>query len=363
MSSPQECPAKTVQDAPEPERPGLRLNTGGKGATLRDMKCATAILTGLLLAVIAAGFWRMRTHRQSAAPAVLPPPSATAGQPPHSAVFLRPQATPAAATRLATPVPEAPLLVKVVIGEDEATARRYTARSEAVWTLGKDLPEEAVAALLAYLRSTEDVLREERVDALKNDLLNVLRAQRRIPPGLSETLIAMFDSQAYGTALLDYCVQHLGALQEATADAAERARIHACLRRAALVPGASYAGTALIALTHTPGEDDEQRHFVNERVAALVYAEDANPAARVTAIQIAAERGYTELLPVIRRIATDPSAPITLRAVSIGALGNFRQPEDAALLERLKASGLSPRLSPAIERALHRCQTPSSERL
>lgn len=327
------------------------------------MKSGMGILFGLLLVAIAGGIGWLWTHRQGERQTPLPPPSATIGKTPHGGVTLRPKETPATATRLEAPIPEVSRLVRVVTGRDETTARRYMARSEAVWTLGKDLPEEAVAALLAYLRSTEDVLREERVDALKNDLLNVLRAQRRIPPRLSETLIAMFDSQAHGMAMLDYCVQHLGALQEATADAAERARIHACLRRAALVPGASYAGTALIALTHTPGEDDEQRHFVNERVAALVYAEDTHLAARVTAIQIAAEREYTELLPVIRRIAADPSAPITLRAVSIGALGNFRRPEDAALLERLKASGLSPRLSPAIERALHRCKNPSSERL
>lgn len=327
------------------------------------MKSGMGILFGLLLVAIAGGIGWLWTHRQGERQTPLPPPSATIGKTPHGGVTLRPKETPATATRLEAPIPEVSRLVRVVTGRDETTARRYMARSEAVWTLGKDLPEEAVAALLAYLRSTEDVLREERVDALKNDLLNVLRAQRRIPPRLSETLIAMFDSQAHGMAMLDYCVQHLGALQEATADAAERARIHACLRRAALVPGASYAGTALIALTHTPGEDDEQRHFVNERVAALVYAEDTHLAARVTAIQIAAEREYTELLPVIRRIAADPSAPITLRAVSIGALGNFRRPEDAALLERLKASGLSPRLSPAIERALPRCKNPSSERL
>ncbi len=271
---------------------------------------------------------------------------------------LRPKEVPATATRLEAPKPEVSRLVKIVIGQEEATARRYVARSEAVWKLGKDLPEEAVDALLGYLRSTEDVLREERVDALKNDIMNVLRAQKRVSPQLAETLIAMFDLQAYGVAMLDYCVQHLGALQEATQDTQERARIYDCLRRASLVPGASYAGTALIALTHTPNENDEQRHFVNERVAALLYAEDTHEAARVTATQIAAERGYTEMLPVIRRIATDASASVTLRVVAIGALGTFQQAEDVALLERLRDDTPNPRLRPAIERAIERCQKP-----
>lgn len=285
---------------------------------------------------------------------VAPRPSEARGQG-GGEIALRPKAVPAAATRVEAPRPEVSHLVKVAIGRDEATARRYVARSEAVARLGEDLPEEAVEALLEYLRATEDALREERVDALKNDIMNVLRAQRRVSPKLAETLMAMFDSQAYGVAMLDYCVQHLGAVQEASADEKERSRIHACLQRATRVPGASYAGTALIALLHTPHEDDDMRHFVNERVAALLYAEDTHEAARVTAVQIAAERGYTELLPVIRRIATDASAAVTLRIVAIGALGTFRQTDDVALLERLRVPP-NARLSPAIERALKHCQ-------
>lgn len=310
---------------------------------------------GVLLTV-AMVRWRWSRDGGGSKVALLRPSEVTGQR--EEKVRLRPKEVPATATRLEAPKPEVSRLVKIVIGQEEATARRYVARSEAVWKLGKDLPEEAVDALLGYLRSTEDVLREERVDALKNDIMNVLRAQKRVSPQLAETLIAMFDLQAYGVAMLDYCVQHLGALQEATQDTQERARIYDCLRRASLVPGASYAGTALIALTHTPNENDEQRHFVNERVAALLYAEDTHEAARVTATQIAAERGYTEMLPVIRRIATDASASVTLRVVAIGALGTFQQAEDVALLERLRDDTPNPRLRPAIERAIERCQKP-----
>ena len=311
------------------------------------------IVVGLLL--VAGLTWRMWPRDKVMRQETLPRPSEVRG-PKVTAVRLRPKETPATATRLEKQKPAVSQLVKVAIGRDEATARRYVARSEAVWQLGNTLPEEEVSALLGYLRSTEDVLREERVDALKNDIMNVLRAQERTPKELAETLIAMFDSQAYGEALLDYCVQHLGALQETTANVTERRPIYDCLRRASLVPGASYAGTALIALTHTPNENDEQRHFVNERVAALVYAEDTHEAAKTTAVQIAAERGCTELLPVIRRIAADQSTAVTLRIVAIGALGTFREARDVTLLERLKADAPNPRLRPAIARAIERFQ-------
>ena len=308
----------------------------------------------VVVLVLAIGWWLVprgerNQRREGARPSVVK----IARQ---QAMVLRPQAVPASVTPVEAPKAEVSQLINVIVGQDEGTAHRYVARSEAIWKLGKELPEEAVEALLVYLRSTEDVLREERVDALKNDILNVLRAQKRISPKLAETLIVMFDSQAYGVAMLDYCIQHLGALQEATATVEERNRIYDCLWRAALVPGASYAGTALIALTHTPDEDDDRLHFLNERVTALIYAEDTHPAARVTAVQIAAERGYAEVLPVLRRMAVDQSAAVPLRIVAIGALGTFREVEDGVLLARLRGEDPNPRLRPAIERAIECCQ-------
>ena len=103
------------------------------------------------------------------------------------------------------------------------------------------------------------------------------------------------------------------------------------------------------------------RHFVNERVAALLYAEDSHEAVKVTAIQIAAERGYAELLPVIRRMATDESLPLTQRVVSIGALGRFGCPEDIELLEKRVVPGANPRLLPAVEAALKQLKQATKE--
>ena len=322
------------------------------------MKLRLIILLSVLL--LGACLWWLWPRDEVVAQQALPRPSEVNAQR-ETQLTLRPKEVPVVSTRVEEPVVEVSHLVKVAIGADEATARRYVARSEAVWKLGKDLPDEAVEALLEYLRSTEDVLREERVDALKNDIMNVLRAQKRVSPQLSETLIAMFDSQAYGVAMLDYCIQHLGAVQEASADEEERSRIYACLQRATRVPGASYAGTALIALLHTPHEDDDMRHFVNERVAALLYAEDSHEAAKVTATQIAAERGYAELLPVIRRMATDESLPLTQRVVSIGALGRFGCPEDIELLEKRVVPDANPRLLPAVEAALKQLKQATKE--
>ena len=124
------------------------------------------------------------------------------------------------------------------------------------------MPKDDVDAPLAYLRSQDDVLRVERVAALKNDVMNLLRNQDPPAEGLAETLIGMlldgnnigknnfnssgatapdlenaakfrgenkkvvftscsscFPSQ-HPPVVLDYCIQHLGAMVNELDDAA-----------------------------------------------------------------------------------------------------------------------------------------------
>ena len=85
--------------------------------------------------------------------------------------------------------------VAIVCGEDAATAGRYEARNDALRTIARrrDLPKDDVAALMAYLRWADDALRFERVAALKNDVMNLLRNQEPPVEGLAETLIAMIE--------------------------------------------------------------------------------------------------------------------------------------------------------------------------
>ena len=81
--------------------------------------------------------------------------------------------------------------VAIVCGEDAATAERYEARNDALRSIARrrDLPEDDVAALMAYLSRADDAMRVERVAALKNDVMNLLRSQEPPPKGLAETLM------------------------------------------------------------------------------------------------------------------------------------------------------------------------------
>ena len=178
--------------------------------------------------------------------------------------------------------------VAIVCGADEATADSYEARNDALRSIARrrDLAKGDVDALMAYLRRADDAMWIERVAALKNDVMNLLRNQEPPAEGLAETLIAMIEGRPVagfgrsgragvpppaadgdGTpslpgntihppAVIDYCIQHLGAVVNEL-DEERRARVRGVLVRAAREKTKPYAGTALYSLAEdkraTPG--------------------------------------------------------------------------------------------------------------
>ncbi len=133
-----------------------------------------------------------------------------------------PQATASAAIRIQSVAPKPPTILKsdrtivtasivTVCGADPATDDRYEAWNEALRAIarGRNLSSNDVASLVSWLVSTNDVLRVERLAALKNDVMNLLRNQEPPPPGFADTLIAMFEGGDHPPAILDYCIQHL----------------------------------------------------------------------------------------------------------------------------------------------------------
>ena len=157
-------------------------------------------------------------------------------------------------------VVEASTAVEVVCGADATTADRYEARNDALRSIARirDLPEKDVAALIAYLRTADGAMRVERVAALKNDVMNLLRNLEPPVEGMAETLMGIFEGGKHPPAVLDYCIQHLGAMLDEL-DEKGRLRVRAVLAKAAKRTKQPYAGTALYSLAEdaraTPAQD------------------------------------------------------------------------------------------------------------
>lgn len=263
----------------------------------------------------------------------------------------------AAAT--ATVAFDASRAVAIICGKDSATADRYEERNNALRLIARrrDLPKEDVASLMVYLQSTEDALRSERVAALKNDVMNLLRNQEPSPKGLAETLIAMFRSGKHPPAVLDYCIQHLGAMQCEITDDSLRHRIRETFIFAARQTRQSYAGTALYSLSEDKHASQSQKSELKWLTISLCKR-GSHPVARVSAIQLAGERGYKEILPILRETLSSSRRDAVLDIVSIGSLGLLGDESDLELLSQFSSDT---RRAVAVKAAIKRIKDRASK--
>ena len=249
--------------------------------------------------------------------------------------------------------------VSIVCGNDSATSNRYEARNGALRSIARrrDLSEADVAALLAYLRSHDDSMRIERIAALKNDVMNLLRNQEPSPKGLAETLIAMFKSGNHPPAVLDYCIQHLGAMVKKIEDAALRHRIRETFIFAARQTKQPYAGTALYSLSEDKQASQSQKSEL-KRLTISLCKQGSHPVARISATQLAGERGYKEILPILRETFSSSHRDAVLDIVSIGSLGLLGDESDLKLLSQFSSDT---RRAVAAEAAIKRIKERASK--
>ena len=263
-------------------------------------------------------------------------------------------------------VGEASSAVAIVCGADPTTADRYEARNDALRSIARrrDLPEKDVAALMAYLRRADDAMRVERVAALKNDVMNLLRSQEPPVEGLAETLIVMFEGRDITThnsstpnspthphppAVLDYCIQHLGAMLDEL-DEKGRLRVRAVLAKAAKRTKQPYAGTALYSLAEDKRATREQEGELKRLTLALCKP-GVNNVARIAAIQLAGERGYAEALPVLRETLLGARRDAVLDIVCIGSVGLLGNADDIPILSHFSSDS---RRAAAVDAAIQR---------
>ena len=244
--------------------------------------------------------------------------------------------------------------VAIVCGEEAAVKSRYDLRNDALRSIARrrDLPEGDVAALMEYVAATSCVMRVEREAALKNDVLNLLRNQKRQPEGLVDLLLDMVTSRQYAPVIIDYCIQHLGAMVGSVSDDPTKARIRETFVAAANNIGETYSGTALYSLAEMPNkskpENDELR-----RLTVVACGKSANPIARISAIQLAGERGYRETLPMLRGIIAGTRRDAVLDMAVVGSIGLMGDAGDVQLLEAFR-SRAGRRLKLAIDAAVQR---------
>lgn len=204
--------------------------------------------------------------------------------------------------------------------------------------LAIDLGTAEIKALLDFIKAPSAEANPQGIHALKNDVINGLRHQTGPVPGLTVTLLSIYQDAAQDEVMRDYAIQHLAVWYGQGKEGAEtKAQIRDALYQAAGAGReATMAGTALLGLHRLSGRDESfDGAAIDQRALALVRSLEAHPAARITALQVCAERGLKAILPVVETLAAQPGS-VSLRLSAIAALGRLGGAEQVGLLRKLR---------------------------
>jgi len=282
------------------------------------MKMNRRILAGASLAVwVAAGASSHADRGPAEADAKATPPAEEA---------------PATAS-VAAPFPKPPIPdnLRLIVGLTEE--KRHLPRVRAVQRLASALSPQETTALLWFLhrKAAEDPLPPDKLNHIKNDILNLLLRPQNKPGDLGLHLVAMYRDKAHDPMWRDYCIQFLGQLHARAGGAAQRKAMAEALWEAARDASGPTAGTALIALAGGIGAPGVDKGDVAARALAIASDEQAADPARITALQICAKLGSRKALGVARRLARS-AEDACLRMSALAALGALGDASDADLL-------------------------------
>jgi hypothetical protein len=215
----------------------------------------------------------------------------------------------------------------------------YDERMEAMRQLTRTLPADDIQALTRFLDvlpGEQQTLLPEELNAVKNDIADILLRQDRPTPGLAAELIRMYHDPRHDDVWRDYCVQYLSACYERRPPASQAEAITndvaKTLWEAVQEKDTTIAGTALLGLEHL---SRTYPHIDTNKLAAtaLALAEDSrcSEASRITAVRLCGLMKAREILPIARMLAP-PGATLPLRAAAIATLGEVGDPDDEPLL-------------------------------
>ncbi len=233
----------------------------------------------------------------------------------------------------------------------KGTEHPYAERRGALEKLGRDLTADEAAALLDFLsrRPGDDALPANLLNALKNDVANLIVSQHELPPNAGSRFVAMFGDVEQDGAWRDYCMQFLGVLYGRVGEE-DRKAMRAAFAEGMKEEATPVPGTVLLAMARNAGAPGLPREQVSATAARVSGDGAYSAAARTSALQVCAQLGETAALPTARALAADEIAPVPLRMSAIACVGALGTRTDLDLLARL-ANAADARLRTAAVRA------------
>lgn len=295
---------------------------------------------------------------------VTPLRSAMADPPPHDAHIVRREVVPSVDLKNA-PTIFATLPVK-------ASSGQY---AERIHSLGKNVPEQEQRALVAWICSPKPMhISDRKWHYLVNEVMDSLCQQSRPLSSLTDILIGIVYDKSKGIVVRDYAIQHfVNWIQPSypnyscETNPGKRKDIISTMVDAAGQSKESFSGTALegLHLILLKRQQQNQEYDLlplpfsveelHEVGVALATGDEVTDLARITALQVCAQRGFSEILPCARTIASNAAKPSSLRLSAIAAIGQLGTSEDLSLLENIQSEH-NRQLEGAVNTALNALQ-------
>ncbi len=238
----------------------------------------------------------------------------------------------------------------------------FAARAQFIKELSRSLLADDITALREFLSSSSvdhPKMKPMVLNSLKNDILEVLMDQHKMPEGLGQQVVDLFNDPSSDYMWREYCLQFMEPLWEKMSeDGRQRTEggeqragellkinqqsaivIQQCLFSALDLRSEDLAGTALLGLNRLAKKQEEfDRDEILEKAVEMTEDTRASDRCRLTALRVAASGASTNILLVARELAVNAKTDL-LRGAAIATLGDFAEAQDRELLERLAATG------------------------
>ena len=203
-------------------------------------------------------------------------------------------------------------------------------RWEAIEDLGSPLSESEEEVLFEFLAGERpNDLSANLWHAYFNDVVEHLMREDLCLDELGVFLIETALDENQDPVIRDYAVQFIpqwltnsGPNESGVeGDVETREALLGVLEETLTLRHESIAGTALLGLNELASQEVLSLEDYREDAVAAAIGRDVHPLTRITALQVAAEHGWAEALPVVRQLIDDPETSGSLRLSAIAALG------------------------------------------
>jgi len=242
----------------------------------------------------------------------------------------------------------------------------YLARMKAMRQLTRNIKDDDTKALVLFLDSRSQGQKDLNLlefNGVKNDALDVLLKQEKLPDGLGSRLVEMYRDKEHDDVWRDYCVQYFAEYyKQKWPDSAnvekeepERTEIKSAYWEAVTEKDKTIAGTALIGLESLSRQYKEiYRDRISSNALELANEDTCIEASRITALRICGMMKKMDVLPSARIVA-QTGETITLRMAAIATIGDLGDNEDMELVKSLAADP-EKRISSIAQSALRRLE-------